>query len=58
MKKHLGSREEFSDWLGTMFLFYFINRIIQPEDGDNLLGMVQKMVNPQHQESGMVLNKK
>jgi len=31
MKKHLGSKEEFTNWLTSMYMFYYINRIISEE---------------------------
>ncbi len=35
MKKHLGSKEEFTRWLTSMYMFYYINRLLlqQPEAG-------------------------
>jgi MoaA/NifB/PqqE/SkfB family radical SAM enzyme len=31
MKKHLGSKQEFTNWLTSMYIFYYINRIITEE---------------------------
>ena len=31
LRKHLGSKQEFSNWLFTIYLFYVINRIIEPD---------------------------
>lgn len=33
MKKHLGSKEEFTNWLTSMYLFYLINRLVDYEEG-------------------------
>ncbi len=37
LRKHLGSKEEFSNWLTTMYLFYFINRIVDVDEGARVL---------------------
>ncbi len=37
LRKHLGSKEELTNWLTTMYLFYFINRIVDVEEGARLL---------------------
>ncbi len=33
MRKHLGSQDEFTNWLTTMYLFYFINRLVDVDEG-------------------------
>ncbi|MBT4036130.1 MAG: radical SAM protein [Candidatus Marinimicrobia bacterium] len=33
MKKHLGSKQEFTNWLTSMYLFYLINRLVDYENG-------------------------
>lgn len=33
MRKHLGSKEEFTRWLTTMYMFYLINRLVDFEQG-------------------------
>jgi hypothetical protein len=33
MKKHLGSKEDFSNWLTTMYLFYIINGLVKSHIG-------------------------
>ena len=33
MKKHLASKQEFTHWLTTMYLFYLINRIVDFDEG-------------------------
>jgi hypothetical protein len=37
MQLHLGSKQEFTNWLTTMYLFYLINRIVDFEEGVKLL---------------------
>lgn len=37
MKRHLGSKQEFTNWLTSMYLFYLINRIVDFEAGVKLL---------------------
>ncbi|MBK8920939.1 MAG: hypothetical protein IPM81_05440 [Saprospirales bacterium] len=37
LRKHLGSAEDFSNWLTTTYLFYVINRIVEVEEGMRLL---------------------
>lgn len=41
MRKHLGSREDFADWLTTMFAFYVVNRLVDPAAGHELLARAQ-----------------
>jgi MoaA/NifB/PqqE/SkfB family radical SAM enzyme len=41
MRKHLGNRREFTDWLSTMFAFYVVNRLVDPGEGHELLARVQ-----------------
>ena len=28
MRRHLGSKQEFTNWLTTMYLFYLVNRLV------------------------------
>ncbi len=42
MKKHLGSQEEFTGWLGTMYVFYLVNRLVDEEGGYARLGEIQE----------------
>ena len=37
MKRHLGSKNEFTNWLTSVYLFYLINRMIDFEQGTKLL---------------------
>jgi len=42
LRKHLGSKREFSNWLTTVYLFYLINRIIDFGEGIQLLPEIQQ----------------
>ncbi len=44
MKKHLGSKQEFTNWLTTMYLFYLINRIVDFDSGIKLLPEIHARV--------------
>jgi hypothetical protein len=44
MKKHLGSKQEFTNWLTTMYLFYLINRIVDFGEGVKLLPEIHRRV--------------
>ncbi|RMF70545.1 MAG: radical SAM protein [Calditrichaeota bacterium] len=44
LKKHLGSKLEFTNWLTTMYLFYLINRIVDFESGIELLPEIHARV--------------
>jgi hypothetical protein len=44
MRKHLGSKQEFTNWLTTMYLFYLINRIVDYESGMKLLPEIHARV--------------
>ncbi len=44
MKAHLASKQEFTNWLTTMYLFYLINRIIDFEAGVKLLPELHRRV--------------
>ncbi len=44
MKKHLGSKQEFTNWLTSMYLFYLINRLVDYEDGVKNLGEIHNRV--------------
>jgi len=37
MRKHLRTQEDFTHWLTTMYLFYFINRLVDVDEGAALL---------------------
>ncbi|RMI12462.1 MAG: radical SAM protein [Calditrichaeota bacterium] len=42
LRKHLGSKQEFTNWLTTMYLFYLINRIVDFEEGIRLLPEIHR----------------
>ena len=44
LKKHLNSKQEFTNWLTTMYLFYLINRIVDFEKGKKLLPQLHRYV--------------
>ena len=37
MRQHLGSKQDFTNWLTTMYLFYLINRLVDFSEGIKLL---------------------
>ncbi len=41
LRKHLGSQQDFANWLTTTYLFYFINRLVDFEEGVKLLPEIQ-----------------
>ncbi|MDH4002633.1 MAG: radical SAM protein [Xanthomonadales bacterium] len=41
MRKHLHSKQAFTDWLSTMFSFYVVNRLVDYETGLEYLRQVQ-----------------
>jgi hypothetical protein len=42
MKRHLGSKQEFTNWLTTMYLFYLMNRIVDFDAGVKLLPEIHR----------------
>ena len=44
LKKHLGTKQDFTNWLTTMYLFYLINRIVDFEEGVKLLPEMHRRV--------------
>jgi hypothetical protein len=42
MRKHMGSRQEFDNWIGTMYLFYAINRLLPEGISDTVLARIQR----------------
>jgi len=46
MRKHLGSRKAFSDWLVTMFAFYVVNRLVDFDAGLAVLNRAQASNRP------------
>jgi hypothetical protein len=41
MKRHLRSREDFTNWLGTMYVFYLVNRLVDFSSGIARLAEIQ-----------------
>jgi hypothetical protein len=41
MRKHLHSKQAFSDWLSTLFAFYVVNRLVDYEVGLEYLHQAQ-----------------
>jgi len=52
MRKHLGSKTEFANWLSTMFVFYLVNRLVDFETGLQVLSRIQSsdVPSPEHDE--------
>jgi len=46
MRRHLGSKKEFTNWLTTVFLFYLINRLVNFEQGIQWLPEIHERVGP------------
>ena len=44
LKKHFASKQEFTRWLTTMYLFYLINRIVDFDSGIQLLPEIHQRV--------------
>ena len=42
LRRHLGSKRDFTEWLATTYLFYFINRLVDPETGAGLLARIHR----------------
>jgi hypothetical protein len=46
MRKHLGTVEDFTDWLTTTYLFYVINRLVDYETGISRLPEIHERTRP------------
>jgi hypothetical protein len=44
MRRHLGSKQEFTNWLTTMYLFYLMNRFVDFDAGISLLPEIHRRV--------------
>ena len=44
MKKHLGSKQEFTNWLTSMYIFYLINRLVDYKKGMKNLTEIHRRV--------------
>ena len=43
MRKHLASKEAFSNWLISMYTFYLINRLVDTRDADKMLAEMHQL---------------
>lgn len=50
MRRHLGSKQEFTNWLTTMYLFYLMNRLVDFDAGISLLPEIHRRVRQGQQE--------
>jgi hypothetical protein len=50
MRRHLGSKREFTNWLTTMYLFYLMNRFVDFEAGVSLLPEIHRRVREGYQD--------
>ena len=46
LKKHLNSKQEFANWLTTMYLFYLITRVVDFDEGMKLLPQIHRYLKP------------
>jgi hypothetical protein len=44
MRRHLGSKQEFTNWLTTMYLFYLMNHFVDFDAGVPLLPEIHRRV--------------
>ena len=44
MKKHLGSKQEFSYWLTTMYMFYYINGLFEKNTDKNIILKIHNLL--------------
>ena len=44
MKKHMGSKQEFTYWLTSMYMFYYINNIIEHKQEDKVLPIIHNLL--------------
>ena len=49
-EKHLGSKQEFTNWLTSMYLFYLINRLVDYEDGVQNLPEIHQRIGQDEQD--------
>jgi hypothetical protein len=46
MKRHIGSKQEFTNWLTSLYFFYLINRVVDFEAGIQLLPEIHARLSP------------
>ena len=51
MRRHLGSKQDFTNWLTAMYTFYLANRIVDFEEGAKLLPEIHSRLSYMHQHS-------
>jgi hypothetical protein len=44
MERHLNTREEFTNWLTTMYLFYLVNRLVDFDAGIQFLPKLHQLM--------------
>ena len=44
MKKHMGSKQEFTHWLTSMYMFYYINRLVNAEFDGEVISKVHQLM--------------
>ncbi len=54
MKKHLGSKGEFTRWLTTMYMFYLINRLVDFERGSRHIAEIHRRLKEADIEAGVL----
>lgn len=52
MRKHVGSKRDFTEWLATMYLFYFINRLVDLDEGARLLPEIHRRTRTREMATG------
>jgi hypothetical protein len=55
MRRHLGSKQEFTNWLTTMYLFYLMNRFVDFDAGVSLLPEIHRRVRQGYQDAPRTL---
>ena len=51
MRRHLSSKQEFTNWLTTMYLFYLMNRFVDFDAGISLLPEIHSRVRQRYQDA-------
>lgn len=46
MRRHMNSKQEFTNWLTTVYIFYVMNRFVDLEEGAKMLTEIHKRVRP------------
>jgi hypothetical protein len=56
MRRHLGSKQEFTNWLTTMYLFYLMNRFVDFDAGVSLLPEIHRRVRGGYQDAPLTVD--